>query len=84
MARWPTFLALMGLLVAASPTAASAQYPQVREGFWIGFGFGYGSLGLSDCEECDREGGLSGFLKLGGTLSDKWLLGFESNSWIDE
>ena len=84
MARWSKLLAFAGLLLVAAPTAAAAQHPQVREGFWIGFGFGYGSLGLSDCDDCDREGGLAGFLKLGGTLSDNWLLGFESNSWIDE
>lgn len=84
MARWSRLLGFVGLLAAAAPVALSAQHPQVRQGFWIGFGFGYGSLGLSDCDECDREGGLSGFLKLGGTLSDNWLLGFESNSWIDE
>ena len=56
----------------------------MRNGFWIGFGFGYGSLGVEDCEGCGREGGLAAFLKLGGKLSDNWLLGFESNSWIDE
>jgi hypothetical protein len=83
MARWSSLL-VAGLLAVAAPVALSAQHAQVRQGFWIGFGFGYGSLGVSDCEECGREGGLAGFLKLGGTLSDNWLLGFESNSWIEE
>ena len=84
MARWSRFLAVVGLLAVAAPVALSAQHPQVRTGFWIGFGFGYDSLGVEDCEGCGREGGLAAFLKLGGKLSDNWLLGFESNSWIDE
>lgn len=84
MARWSRFLAVVGFLAVAAPVALSAQHPQVRNGFWIGFGFGYGSLGVEDCEDCGREGGLAGFVKLGGKLSDNWLLGFESNNWIDE
>lgn len=84
MARWSKFLTVVGLLTVAAPAALTAQHPQVRNGFWIGFGFGYGSLGSSDCDDCGREGGLSGLLKLGGKLSDRVLLGFESNSWIDE
>jgi hypothetical protein len=71
------------LLMVPAPEAA-AQHPQVREGFWIGFGFGYGSLGASDCEACEREGGFAGVFRLGGKLSDRWLLGFESNAWIEE
>jgi hypothetical protein len=68
------------LLVGAS--AASAQHPQARKGFWIGFGLGYGSLGFS-CQGCasDREGALSGHLKMGGTVSPKLLLGGELNGW---
>ena len=84
MARWSKVLAFVGLLVVAAPAGLSAQHPQVRNGFWIGFGFGYGSMGVSDCDDCGREGGLAAFLKLGGKLSDNWLLGFESNSWIEE
>src|SRR5690606_29441908 len=37
-----------------------------------------------DCDECGRDGGLAGNFRLGGKLSDKVLLGFESNAWIDE
>ena len=71
---------LLALLGAA---AARAQHPQTRQGFWIGFGFGFGSLGLScdGCSSIDRESGVSGFLKMGGTVSDKLLLGGETNGW---
>ncbi|MGE0552567.1 MAG: hypothetical protein AB7R55_03970 [Gemmatimonadales bacterium] len=72
-------LMVAGLLMTAV-TAAEGQgaRPQTREGFWFSAGLGYGSLG---CEDCDREGGLSGYLRLGGTLSPKVLLGVETNGW---
>jgi hypothetical protein len=44
---------------------------------------GYGSMGMS-CEGCgdiDREGGASGYFKLGGTLRPNILLGVEGNAW---
>ena len=66
------------------PSVSSAQgHPQTREGFFISFGFGPGSIG---CDACggDRESGLSGYLKLGGTLNEQLLLGFESNAWVKE
>ena len=74
---------LLALLGAA---AARAQHPQTRQGFWIGFGLGFGSLGLScdGCSSIDRESGVSGFLKMGGTVSDKLLLGGESNGWTKD
>lgn len=76
----------MTALALVLVSAASAQgRPQTREGFWIGFGLGYGSLGF-DCSGCgsDREGAVSGYLKLGGTLSPKLLLGGETNGWTKE
>jgi len=71
--------ALAIVLVSAAPAQGRAQ---TREGFWIGFGLGYGSLGF-DCSGCgtEREGAVSGYLKLGGTLSPKLLLGGETNGW---
>ena len=50
-----------------------------REGFWFNAGLGYGSLGCDGCGS--REGGLSGGIQLGGTLSDKWLLGGATTGW---
>lgn len=74
------FTALCAVLLAGT---ASAQQAQTRQGFWVGGGMGYGSMGLS-CEGCGdvgREGGLSGYAKLGGTLRPNILLGVETNGW---
>jgi hypothetical protein len=81
------FVGILLVLLCASlvlPDQSAAQSrPQTREGFFIGFGLGWGSLGCSDCSG-DRESGLSGYLKLGGTVNDRLLLGFESNGWTKE
>jgi hypothetical protein len=59
--------------------AAVEPNPHRREGFWFNLGLGYGSLG---CDGCDgREGGLSGGLQLGGSLSQKVLLGGATTGW---
>src|SRR5688572_19990875 len=73
------------LLTALLATSAFAQHAQTRQGFWIGGGMGYGSLGLSctGCSDVGREGGLSGYAKLGGTLRQNILLGVEMNGWTD-
>jgi hypothetical protein len=72
--------AFFGLLLAGS---ASAQQAQTRQGFWVGGGMGYGSLGLgcTGCVDVGRTGGLSGYAKLGGTLRPNILLGVEMNGW---
>lgn len=74
------FTAVLAVLLAGS---ASAQQAQARQGFWIGGGMGYGSMGLSctGCADVGREGGLSGYAKLGGTLRPNILLGVEMNGW---
>jgi len=76
------FLAALGVLLIVTMPALSAQHPHTRKGFWIGFGFGGGSAGVS-CTGCTthRETGFTGFLKMGGTLSPKVLLGGESSGW---
>ena len=78
--------AVAAVLTLSVAPRAWAGHPQERRGFWIGFGFGYGSAGI-DCDGCvgsDRQGAFTGFLKLGGTLSDHVLLGGEVNAWLDE
>jgi hypothetical protein len=68
------------VLATFSPQVASAQgHAQTRQGFWFNGGLGYGSLGCQDCGS--REGGLSGGLALGGSLSQKVLLGAGTNAW---
>ena len=67
-------------LAALSPRDASAQgHSQTRQGFWFSGGMGYGSLGCQDCG--GREGALSGEIALGGTVSQKVLIGAGTNGW---
>jgi hypothetical protein len=75
-------LAVCALLLSAAGTAQAQDAP-LRQGFWIGGGLGYGSMGLSCdfCDGLDREGGVSGYFKLGGTLRPNVLLGVETNGW---
>ena len=70
-------LALLGLLSAAA--TVQAQNAQIRDGFWFSGGLGYGVLGCDDCG--DREGGVSGGLSLGGTISPRFLLGVGTSGW---
>ena len=70
---------LSALLTVLLASTSFAQQAQTRDGFWIGGGLGYGSLG---CEGCiDRTGAPSGYLKLGTTLRQNILLGIETNGW---
>lgn len=85
MRRLPLALALTFLCagsLAAQKKPDPAANPNPRQGFWIGFGLGAGSVG-ADCTNCDnsRTNGLSGYFRLGGTLSPHLLLGGETNGW---
>ena len=80
-------LILIATLLACGASVAQAQSPgrtNARQGFWVGFGLGGGSAGtncsLSSCGN-DRSTGLSGYARLGGTLSRSLLLGVETNGW---
>src|SRR5437762_6713999 len=75
-------LAAAGLL-GVTASVARAQYPQRREGFWIGFGLGYGSANITcgTCGSGPRTGGVTAFLKLGGTPSRNVLIGGAVNGW---
>jgi len=79
-------LILIATLLACGSSPALAQSNKKandRHGIWFGFGLGTGTAGL-DCTSCatDRFSGLSGYARVGGTLSRSILLGFESNGWI--
>jgi hypothetical protein len=65
---------------AAAPSRGENRHP--RRGFWISGGLGYGSLGCDNCG--GREGGLSGGLQLGGSLSQKVLLGGGTSGWTKD
>lgn len=73
---------ITGALLAGFATDGEAQHPQVRNGFWVGFGLGYGDAWVS-CDGCvssDNGNGVSIYFKIGGTLSRKVLLGGEINA----
>src|SRR5947199_7974678 len=75
-------IALLALLSCAA-TAARAQYPQRRDGFWIGFGLGYGSANITcdNCVDSSSVGSITGFVKLGGAPSRNLLIGGAINGW---
>lgn len=76
----PLTLVGAALLVPALLVGQTTSSPRPpREGLWFNLGMGYGSLGCFDCE--GREGGLSGGLGLGGTVSRTAMLGVFSNGW---
>lgn len=79
-------LSTLALLVVLAAAPAAAQRENIRDGFWIGFGLGYGSLGFScdGCEDFDREAGLTGHFRLGGTVRPHLLVGAEINAWAKE
>ena len=76
----------LAVVLSISPAILSAQTKPTQQsrndGFWIGVGLGYGSLG---CGECDgtRAGALASSIRLGGTVSPKVRVGVSSDSWID-
>jgi len=83
--RWRAGLALV-VLGGAVASPGWGQRPQRRDGFWIGFGVGYGWAHVA-CDGClgvARTGGATGFLKLGGTLSPHVLLGGQVNVWAHD
>jgi hypothetical protein len=69
-------LTLLALTIAVAPAVFAQGKRRTlprREGFWWSAGLGYGSQGCENCS--DREGGFSGGLSAGGTLSQRVLLG---------
>ena len=77
------------LLVVASVFATStvafpsSAWAQNREGGWFGVGGGFGTANVTcdDCGESDRESSGAGYLRGGGALNPRVLLGGEFNIW---
>jgi Outer membrane protein beta-barrel domain len=78
----------------ASTAAASPRRAQERHGLWLGFGMGHGSAAATcphtnDCRKgngqsgplASRVGGATTYLKVGGTLGSRVLLGAELTAW---
>jgi hypothetical protein len=61
---------------------AQSSNKQLRQGFWIAIGLGAGTYDLM-CSDCsyDAKTDLSGTLRMGGTLSQKVLIGGETMGW---
>jgi len=74
--KWLAVCALGSLCLVGT---AQAQNAQTRDGFWFSGGLGYGSLGCDNCGS--REGGISGNLSLGGTITPRLLLGVGTSGW---
>lgn len=72
--------ALIGICILCASTSLEAQSKHRHEGFWIGFGIG-GGVNTADNVEDGKRGGGAAYLRLGGTLSQKWLLGGEISVW---
>lgn len=72
---------LIGFFLASvSTTAARGQDRHEHDGFWIGFGIG-GGWNVSDGLDGERLPGSGAYVRLGGTPSQKVLLGFEGSGW---
>jgi len=72
------------LTFAAGALAAQrAKTGANRSGQWLGFGLGPG-VSRVGCDICtsSRPGSISGYFKVGGTLSRRLLLGLETDGWI--
>ena len=68
-------LTAQNTVVVASPSPSDHN----REGLWFNIGVGYGTSGCGPCTE--RDGGLSGGLSAGTTLSDNVLIGGGLTGW---
>jgi hypothetical protein len=71
-------LALIASFHLAAPAAAQ-ETPARHQGFWVGFGLGAGS-NLTDGYDDARLGG-SGYVRLGGTVTQRLLVGGEALGW---
>lgn len=81
--RRTAYVSLLACVLTLIWTNAEAQHP--HQGFWIGFGLG-GGINTADGFEGGRAGA-AGYLRMGGTVSPKVLLGGEAIGWgrtIDE
>jgi hypothetical protein len=80
--RWSCRAVLVATLLLSSASAAMAQRVAERHGIWFGGGLGMGSARLS-CSVCraGRDGGASGYLRLGATVTRQILIGGEATAW---
>jgi hypothetical protein len=77
-------LLVAGLTPAAHGGAAAQRHH--RSGGWgeVGIGVASSRVACSTCTDVVRSTGSSGYFRLGGTVSDRVLLGAESAGFVDE
>lgn len=80
--RWFYRAALCASLAALAAHTLEAQQLPERRGLWFGGGVGMGSARLS-CSICrsGRDGGASGYLRVGATVTRQVLIGAETMVW---
>jgi hypothetical protein len=71
-------LTIGALALLAAP--APGQGGHSHRGFWIAFGLG-GGANVTEGLDQARLGGGAGFFRIGGTPSQRWLVGFEGLGW---
>ena len=71
-------MTVMALILAPALSVAQGSPTHEHRGFWIGFGLG-GGVNYSDGLDGERLNGGSGYLRLGGSPSQRVLLGFEGH-----
>ena len=72
------------IIIALAASPVSAQREAVHQGFWISFGFGAGNMFGDDAFDEDSQFGGAGFLRMGGSPSQQWLIGGEFLGWGNE
>jgi opacity protein-like surface antigen len=77
-------MSVLTLLLSASAPAVTEVKNTDHSGFYVGFGIGFGNLGIdfnNTDVTFDREGGGAGVVFLGGALKPNLLLGLDVNAW---
>ena len=77
-----TVAAVGAILALATPDSGQGQTAPVRDGQWLGVGLG-GGFDQVSCDICagDPKPGFAGYVRFGGTLSSRLLIGAELNGW---
>lgn len=76
-------LFLLGLMPGAADAQGFGPAAASRSGSWIGLGAGHGltALRCGICESDRGQSGLGGYVRAGGTYSERLLLGGEATHW---
>jgi len=79
-------LAALALLSGGAALAQQAPPKRHRSGLWgeLGSGPGYVRIGCSGCEDVVGASGTTGYLRVGGVISQKVVIGVEFFSFLDK